>query len=200
MKKKSKNSKGARPRVEVDVAKLDQLVDKTELGPLQQEERSELKSAIHQLATEVARQQEMKKRSSSTEKAKKLMAEHAAILGKGSEPQEDGRAESDEKPKRSGGNGRAAAADYVGATKETVPLADEFKPKAKIGLVINFLINSRERQLFSNVYKGLRRSRSVAPYRIWLLPGNSRPENHPRVWPRVKIGAATRPHQKAQSS
>ena len=130
VKKKSKNSKGARPRVEVDVAKLDQLVDKTELGPLQQEERSELKSAIHQLATEVARQQEMRKRHSSTEKAKKLMAEHATILGKSSEPQEDGRAESDEKPKRSGGNGRNAASDYVGASKVNIPLADEFKPKA----------------------------------------------------------------------
>jgi hypothetical protein len=129
VKKKSKKSKGARPRVEVDVAKLDQLVDKTEQGPLQQEERSELKSAIHQLATEVARQQEMRKRQSSTEKAKKLMAEHAAILGKGSE-QEDGRAELDEKPKRSGGNGRTAASDYVGASKVNIPLADEFKPKA----------------------------------------------------------------------
>lgn len=112
------------------MAKLDQLVDKTELGPLEQDERFQLKSAIHQLATEVARQQEMRKRHSSTEKAKKLMAEHAATLGKGSELQEDSHAESGEKAKRRGGTGRTAAADYFGATKEKIPLADEFKPKA----------------------------------------------------------------------
>jgi transposase len=124
-----KNSKKARAKVEVDVSKLDQLVDKAELGPLAKEECSELKSAIHQLATDVARRQEMGRRQRSTEKAKKLMNEHAATLGKSPEPREDGPAESSEKPKREGGNGRRPASDYVGATKEKVPLADEFKPK-----------------------------------------------------------------------
>ena len=71
----------------------------------------------------------MRKRHRPSEKAKNLMADHAAILGKNSEPQNDSPAEVDEKPKRSGGNGRTAAADYVGAAKEKVPLADEFKPK-----------------------------------------------------------------------
>ncbi len=117
MKKKSKGSKVARRHVEVDVGKLDQLIDKAELAPLDKAERTELKTAIHQLATKVARQQDMRKRHSSSEKAKKLMAEHAASLVKSSGSQEDDPAESDEKLKGSGGNGRTAAADYVGARK-----------------------------------------------------------------------------------
>ena len=61
MSKAKSKQKPARPKVTVDVAKLDGLIDKAESGPLQKDECSEIKSAIHHLANELARQQNKRK-------------------------------------------------------------------------------------------------------------------------------------------
>jgi len=126
--KRTKRTK-ARPKVVLDVGKLDGLVDKAEREPLQKEECAELKSAIHLLAAEVARQGDRPSRA--TEKAKKLLEEYGSSLAAAStQPVEgDGQSPSDEKPKRKGGNGRHPAADYTGATEEKSPLPEEQQPK-----------------------------------------------------------------------
>ena len=129
MKSKTKGAKAVRPKVEVDVAKLDELVDSAELRPLQKDECSELKAAIHQLATELARQQAQKKGYRSTETAKKLIAEYGSSLDLAEKHKDGDDQPKEEKPKGFGGNGRRAVADYVGATTEKICLPEEFKPK-----------------------------------------------------------------------
>lgn len=130
MKSKSKVAQAARPKVVVDMAKLDQLVDNAELRPLQKDECSELKTAIHQLATELSRQQAQKKGFRSSETAKKLIAEYGSSLDVAEKPKDgDDQPKPEEKAKGCGGTGRRAAADYVGATTEKIGLPEEFTPK-----------------------------------------------------------------------
>ena len=126
MSKAKSKQKPARPKVTIDVAKLDGLIDKAESGPLQKEECSEIKSAIHHLANELARQQNKRKGYRATEKAKELLREFGEKLGDTAKNQEEpdpGKvAENEEPKKRGGGNGRLGAADYVGATNIPVEL------------------------------------------------------------------------------
>ena len=133
MSKAKSKQKPARPKVTVDVAKLDGLIDKAESGPLQKDECSEIKSAIHHLANELARQQNKRKGYRATEKAKELLREFGEKLGDAAKNQEEpdpGKvAENEEPKKKGGGNGRLGAADYVGATNIPVELNEELKSK-----------------------------------------------------------------------
>jgi transposase len=131
---KASCKKKKRPKrriVEVNIEKLDKLVDKSEQGPLSKEEAGLLKTAIHTMAAKL-----MPKRT--TEKADKVLdredgagepeADKPNTDNSGNGEAEDGKGEAapqappkEEKKPRRPGDGRNGAADYTGATIVSVP-------------------------------------------------------------------------------
>ena len=93
-----------RPRVDVNLEELDQIIERGTHAPLSESESEKLKSALHALAG-------MLPQPRSTEKTKNVLEQSAA-----------GAPESEPEPAK--GHGRNGASTYTGAQKVAVPHPD----------------------------------------------------------------------------
>ena len=107
--KPKRSRKAKRPRVDVDVKELDQIVDAALQHPLNEAEAGKLRSAIHAMAEEILA------RRRSTEKLDAIIDEVAA-------KDEDGKPKETKAP--APGHGTNRVESYTGATKVTVPHCD----------------------------------------------------------------------------
>lgn len=124
---RKKQKRSPRPKVVINVPRLDELVDKSGTSPLDEAERDLLKKSIHTMA------ERLKPRSATSEKARHL------INGIGGAQEDDSGDAASEgaadvsnpagAAKRRPGHGRNGAKDYVGATTIPVPHPD-MNPKS----------------------------------------------------------------------
>jgi transposase len=109
---KKRRRKGKRPKIDVDLKELDQIVDAATEQPLTEADAGKLRSAIHAMAEEIL----AKRRT--TEKLE-------SIINEASDKDENGQPQQAKLPKP--GHGRLKAEAYTGATKVSVPHS-ELKP------------------------------------------------------------------------
>jgi transposase len=94
-----------RPRVDVNLEELDQIIERGTQAPLSESESEKLKSALHALAGMLAKPR-------STEKTKNVLEQPETPV-----PENDSESASDKTP----GHGRNGSSSYTGAQKVTVP-------------------------------------------------------------------------------
>ena len=106
------SSKTKRRPIEVNLEELDQILDRTSIGPLSEAERQKLRVAIHAMVARLTPKR-------NTEKTKAVLER----LVPETRPLAEKSIANEEETMQPGGHGRNGAAAFVGASRVTIPHA-----------------------------------------------------------------------------